>query len=560
VSDGKVLVLGDDTRSFLAVVRSLGRRGIAVHAAPANFRSAALRSRFVAKIHDLPPWIGDGSEWLAAIEVLLRAERFDLVIPCDETTLLPLQHYRNRLTTWARLAIPDDEAINVLFDKHHTRELARQVGVPVAPGRLLRSDDTAEAVLAELGSPVVVKSRCSYSLETLTLRSKVELLGDPALLQRTLSERVPDETVIEQFFEGQGVGVSLLASGGRVLQAFQHHRVHELGGASFYRVSAPLGSDLLAACTAIVANIQYTGLAMFEFKLNKNSTWILLEINARPWGSMPLPIALGVDFPYRWYRLLTAGEEIPAVSYRVGVFGRNLVPDLRAAVAEARQLSPPARIRFAMWRAAELLRPLTRREVHDLLVSDDPRPGLAELAESAMKAWRRTVHLLPGTLTWKRNIARKRVREMLRGDAQKPRILFVCQGNICRSPFAEAVARSRLGNKIIVSSAGMIPQPGRRTPDLGLKAAAAYGIDLSLHRSAWLTHEMLDAAALVIVFDQTNCTALFNRYPHAKVPVIALGQFIGLANISDPIDGDLTAFQLVYEQVASGVDELATML
>jgi len=87
---GKVLVFGDDTRSFLAIVRSLGRRGVVVHAAPANFRSPALRSRYIARLHDVPPWMGDGAEWLAATTTLLQAERYDLVIPCSETALLPL--------------------------------------------------------------------------------------------------------------------------------------------------------------------------------------------------------------------------------------------------------------------------------------------------------------------------------------------------------------------------------------------------------------------------------------------------------------------------------------
>ena len=118
-------------------------------------------------MHDLPPWMDDGAEWLRAIEALLRAERFDLVIPCNETALLPLQRNRERLAPLARLAIPDDHAIAVLFDKHATRELAQQVGVPVAAGRLVRPDDTAEAVAAEFGLPLVVKPRRSYALKTL---------------------------------------------------------------------------------------------------------------------------------------------------------------------------------------------------------------------------------------------------------------------------------------------------------------------------------------------------------------------------------------------------------
>jgi hypothetical protein len=108
VTSGKALVLGDDTRSFLATVRSLGRQGIAVHVAPTNFRSIALRSHYIAAVHDLPPWMGDGGAWLRAMEALLRVEHFDLVIPCDETTLLPLQRHRPQLAALARLAIPDD--------------------------------------------------------------------------------------------------------------------------------------------------------------------------------------------------------------------------------------------------------------------------------------------------------------------------------------------------------------------------------------------------------------------------------------------------------------------
>ncbi len=299
MTSGKALVLGDDTRSFLATVRSLGRQGIAVHAAPANFRSPTLRSRYIAAIHDLQPWMGDGAEWLHAMEALLRAERIDLVVPCNETTMLPLQRHRAQLEPLARLAIPDDHEIAVLFDKHATRELARQVGVPVAAGRMVRPDDTAATVLAEFGAPLMVKPRRSYALETLGSRGKARMVREPAALAKVLREIDPDETLLEQFFPGWGVGVSLLASKGRVLQAFEHHRVRELAGASFYRISAPLTPELVRACEAIVAAVPYTGVAMFEFKRNDSGGWILLEVNARPWGSMPLPLALGVDFPYR---------------------------------------------------------------------------------------------------------------------------------------------------------------------------------------------------------------------------------------------------------------------
>jgi protein-tyrosine-phosphatase/predicted ATP-grasp superfamily ATP-dependent carboligase len=563
VTSGKALVFGDDTRSFLATVRSLGRQGIAVHAAPANFRSPALRSRYIAAVHDLPPWLGDGTAWLQAMETLLRTERFDLVIPCNETALLPLQRHRAQLEPLAHLAIPDDHAIAVLFDKHATRELARQVGVPVAAGRLVRPDDTAEAVLAEFGAPVVVKPRRSYSLDTLAARGKAQVVRDATALAAVLRACDPAETLLEQFFPGQGMGVSLLASQGRVLQAFEHHRVRELSGASFYRISAPLTPELVHACEAIVAGVPYTGVAMFEFKRNERGGWILLEVNARPWGSMPLPLSLGVDFPYRWYRLLVAGEETPAVTYRTGIYGRNLVPDLLASREEAAmlRLGAVAKARFVAGRGVELLRAATGREVHDVLVRDDPRPGLAELTEAGAEVRQRLMRDLPGAAVRQRQRARAAVARAMHGSSGPSRVVFVCQGNICRSPFAEALLRVRLGRDaaVTVGSAGMIPRPGRPTPAFGIQAAAPFGVDLSAHRSAWLTRETAEAASLLVVFDEVNRAAVLDRYPALTARVVRLDALGEPGEIVDPVDGGLAEFQQCYQRIAAGVEELVAI-
>jgi protein-tyrosine-phosphatase len=476
--------------------------------------------------------------------------------------LLPLQRHRAELSRLARLAIPDDRAIEALFDKHATRELARRASVPVAAGRLVQPGDTADAVLAEFGSPVVVKPRRSYSLDSLAARGKVRVVSEPARLARLLSEAKPDETLLEQYFTGQGVGISLLASRGRVLQAFQHHRAREIAGASFYRYSAALSPDLAAACETIVENLEYTGLAMFEFKRNADADWVLLEVNARPWGSMPLPVALGVDFPYLWYRLLTAGEERPAVRYRIGVYGRNLVPDLQMSLVEAqeRRLGPIAATWFMTGRAAELLYFVTGREVHDVLGTDDFRPGLSELGDINRAVWRRLETRLPGGDRRRRNRAATRIRAM-RQSLTNPRVMFVCQGNICRSPFAAAMLRARVADRrIAIASAGMMPQPGRRTPSLGLEAAAAHGIDLAAHRSMWLTRALAQSASMLVVFDEITRSAVLDRYPDLHAPLIRLGDLAGLGEIADPIEADAAGFQVVYDQIAASITALVPLL
>ncbi len=552
--------MGDDTRGFLATVRSLGRQGIEVHAAPFDFRAPALASRYIAAVHDIPPWMGDGSAWRTAMRTLLEAQGYDLVIPCDERNLLPLHLLRAEFEGLTRLAIPNARAIEVLFDKHETRELADRVGVPVARGRIARQDDRPADILAEFGSPVVVKPRRSYTIEGLAKRGRVHVTSDEALLAHVLRDAEPDSLLLESCFEGDGLGLSILAHDGRLLQAFEHRRVHERSGSSFFRVSAAPTPDLVEACAALAAGVSYTGIAMVEFKRNASGGWILLEVNARPWGSLPLPVALGVDFPYRWYRLLVDGADTPPVPYRAGIFGRNVIPDLVAAVAAAETHSTHIRRAGALFqRLAGTRRMLINAEKQDVYVRDDPAPFRAELSTIARSALTRAQRLAPG----QRRAATARAQTVVSAIAAAPgpkHILFACQGNICRSPYGAAVLRDTAGEALLVTSAGMMPRPGRSAPDLFQAQAASEGIDLAAHRSAWLDRASAEAASLIVLFDRVNQAAFADRYPDLPVPTILLGDLIGVGEIDDPVDGDASVAAASYRQIRAGVDRLAALL
>src|SRR6478672_8422525 len=118
-----VLVLGSDERSFLSVVRSLGRAGLRVHVAWCAPDAVALRSRYVTAVHDLPRYAEGNDSWKHALLALGAAHRFDLVIPCNDPSLIPLQLHRAELEPALRLYALDERAFAVAFDKQKSHDL-----------------------------------------------------------------------------------------------------------------------------------------------------------------------------------------------------------------------------------------------------------------------------------------------------------------------------------------------------------------------------------------------------------------------------------------------------
>ena len=122
------------------------------------------------------------------------------------------------------------------------------------------------------------------------------------------------------------------------------------------------------------------------------------------------------------------------------------------------------------------------------------------------------------------------------------RVLFVCTGNICRSPFAEAVARAE---GLDAESAGLEAYGGNEpTPD-AITVARELGYDLSSHRARRLTEEMLERADVVV-----GMTA-------AHVAAVGGGaRLLGEADLDDPIGRGRDAYRQAYAQIEADVRKL----
>jgi len=143
--------------------------------------------------------------------------------------------------------------------------------------------------------------------------------------------------------------------------------------------------------------------------------------------------------------------------------------------------------------------------------------------------------------------------------------LFVCYGNIMRSPMAEAMLKRVLAeqgvNGVGVQSAGLHALAGREAHPLALKVSREIGIPLDNHRAQLLTPEMVASSDVIFALDFENLAELCAAYPDAKNKIHMLSAFAEgkqrNREIADPYYGDEKTTRQCYAMLMQCVRNLA---
>ena len=139
---------------------------------------------------------------------------------------------------------------------------------------------------------------------------------------------------------------------------------------------------------------------------------------------------------------------------------------------------------------------------------------------------------------------------------KKISVVFICTGNICRSPVAEflckhALRQKRIASRYRVSSAGISAYDGLGMSRLSAEVLSAARIPFTAHKSRRLTDKMLDTSDFIICMTDGHKRAL-----EGANNAFSVAEITGYGDVSDPYGGTLADYQKMFDHLSYAMPEI----
>lgn len=375
-----------ESYNALAVVRSLGRRGVRVVALGQEDDSICFHSRYVAERHVYPDPVSDEAGFLRVATELGERQRRKggraVAFATSDRIVKLLSDHRERLEPLFEIYMPCRAAVEASLDKLAQYRVAEEVAVPYP--RTYANGDGARLAADLAGGravpPLFLKARVPLNDHSLARFRRMKLCeAAEANRQVAEAERLGVPFVVQEIIPGGDDQLYTLGSTmnarGELVSAFTGRKLRQMPpGFGICRVGesrpvpkvAELGGRLLAA-------LGFRGISQVEFKYDaRDGQFKLMEVNPRTWSWVGLPIELGADLPWAMYRE-ALGHSLPPQP--------ELPPQRWLWISLAHDLERSLQHRDG-WPLAHLWAGY-ERVVEAFYAADDPAPGIAHFSRVA---------------------------------------------------------------------------------------------------------------------------------------------------------------------------------
>lgn len=300
-----VLLVEEGWSQTLELARGLEDTGHAVTVVTANGSTARYRRRSV-------DWLS--APMLASAEIVPHLDRIvheracDHVVPLTEAVMRRLWEAH---PAWSDRVFPSTDAWQreLLGNKHRLIEHMAACGIAIPRHVHLRASFDADALVRELGLPVVVKDATGVAgARVRIVDSRAELT---AVVDR--ARALGGEWIVQEYVDGPTCLFGGVFHVGRPLRLYAGEKLelHPPRTGPAIRMRSDDHGALAEAGRRVLAELRWTGFASADFIRRRDGRYVLLEVNPRPWASIAAAIGAGVDL--------------------VGTFGALLAGDVPAA-------------------------------------------------------------------------------------------------------------------------------------------------------------------------------------------------------------------------------------
>jgi predicted ATP-grasp superfamily ATP-dependent carboligase len=376
----KALVANARSASSLAVIRSLGRKGIEITGVSDSNNDFPLYSKYCRKKILLRSDPNDNERRMNELLEVVRNNQFDVFLPLmSENSLLELAKRRDDFEKFTRLALPSFDQLSILNDKAKVSGILEELGMPCPETFLVGSGTTLESIVKTAEFPLIIKPFRGEGAKG------VKIVNNPAELKNSYNEitKAMGPALVQKFIPGiKHTAVFLLNKESEVRRFFVHRALREFpvsGGPTCYLKSVKY-EPIYEYGLRLLKQANFTGLAAMEFIIDSNDGKPkIIDVNPRFYGPLQCAIAAGVDLPFAVFNMALNGDIETDFSYREDVTCRHLLfEDTKHLVSVLRGVKTP---KYTLGKMATLVNYLNFfQDDSDFILSlSDPLPALKKI-------------------------------------------------------------------------------------------------------------------------------------------------------------------------------------